>query len=90
MNPFNDEVNRVFGYTKFDWSPADDLLISYRYGIDQYSDVRKQIISINSRTFPGGSIADEVYSIKEQNHDLTTQSFTHILFIRAFELSHRL
>ena len=71
MNPFNDEVNRVFGYTKFDWSPADDLLISYRYGIDQYSDVRKQIISINSRTFPGGSIADEVYSIKEQNHDLT-------------------
>ena len=50
MNPFTDEVNRVFGYTKFDWSPADDLLISYRYGIDQYSDVRKQIISINSRT----------------------------------------
>ena len=71
MNPFTDEVNRVFGYTKFDWSPADDLLISYRYGIDQYSDVRKQIISINSRTFPGGSISDEVYSIKEQNHDLT-------------------
>ncbi|HCP41285.1 MAG TPA: hypothetical protein DIT65_05780, partial [Cryomorphaceae bacterium] len=76
MNPFTDEVNRVFGYTKFDWSPVDNLLISYRYGIDQYSDVRKQIISLNSRTFPGGSITDEIYSIKEQNHDLTVQYST--------------
>ncbi|MEL0175265.1 MAG: SusC/RagA family TonB-linked outer membrane protein [Cryomorphaceae bacterium] len=76
MNPFTDEVNRVFGYTKFDWSPVDDLLISYRYGIDQYSDVRKQIISLNSRTFPGGSITDEIWSIKEQNHDLTVQYST--------------
>ena len=76
MNPFTDEVNRVFGYTKFDWSPVDDLLISYRYGIDQYSDVRKQIISINSRTFPGGSITDEIWSVKEQNHDLTVQYST--------------
>ena len=73
MNPFTDDVNRVFGYTKFDWSPVEHLLVSYRYGIDQYSDVRKQIISINSRTFPGGSIADEVYTVKEQNHDLTAR-----------------
>jgi TonB-linked SusC/RagA family outer membrane protein len=73
MNPFTDDVNRVFGYTKFDWSPVENLLVSYRYGIDQYSDVRKQIISINSRTFPGGSIADEAYAIKEQNHDLTAR-----------------
>jgi TonB-linked SusC/RagA family outer membrane protein len=73
MNPFTDDVNRVFGYTKFDWSPIENLLVSYRYGIDQYSDVRKQIISINSRTFPGGSIADEAYAIKEQNHDLTAR-----------------
>ena len=73
MNPFTDDVNRVFGYTKFDWSPVDNLLISYRYGIDQYSDLRKQIIAINSRTFPGGSIADEAYAIKEQNHDLTAR-----------------
>ncbi len=73
MNPFTDDVNRVFGYTKFDWSPVENLLVSYRYGIDQYSDVRKQIISINSRTFPGGSISDEVYTVKEQNHDLTAR-----------------
>ncbi len=73
MNPFTDDVNRVFGYTKFDWSPVENLLVSYRYGIDQYSDVRKQIISINSRTFPGGSISDEAYAIKEQNHDLTAR-----------------
>lgn len=73
MNPFTDDVNRVFGYTKFDWSPVENLLVSYRYGIDQYSDVRKQIISINSRTFPGGSISDEAYAVKEQNHDLTAR-----------------
>ena len=73
MNPFTDQVNRLFGYTKFDWSPVEGLLVSYRYGVDQYSDARKQIISINSRTFPGGSISDEIYTVKEQNHDLTAR-----------------
>ena len=73
QNPFTDEVNRLFGYSKWDWSPAEGLLISYRYGIDQYSDVRKQIIAQNSRTFPGGSIYDEAYAVREQNHDLTAR-----------------
>ena len=73
QNPFTDEVNRLFGYTKFDWSPVKGLLVSYRYGIDQYSDVRKQVIAINSRTFPGGSIYDEAYAVREQNHDLTAR-----------------
>ena len=76
MNPFTDDVNRVFGYTKFDWSPVEGLMVSYRYGIDQYSDVRKQIIAINSRSFPGGSINDETYLVKEQNHDLTARYST--------------
>ena len=73
QNPFTDEVNRLFGYSKWDWSPAEGLLISYRYGIDQYSDVRKQIVAQNSRTFPGGSIYDEAYAVREQNHDLTAR-----------------
>lgn len=72
-NPFTDNVNRVFGYAKLDWSPIEGMMVSYRYGIDQYSDVRKQIIAINSRTFPGGSIADEAYVNKEENHDLTAR-----------------
>lgn len=72
-NPFTDNVNRVFGYTTLDWSPVEGLLVTYRYGIDQYSDVRKQVIAINSRTFPGGSISDEAYTVKEQNHDLTAR-----------------
>jgi outer membrane receptor protein involved in Fe transport len=72
-NPFTDDVNRVFGYTKFDWSPADGLLISYRYGLDQYSDVRKQVLAIGSRTNVVGSISDEAYAISEQNHDLTAR-----------------
>jgi TonB-linked SusC/RagA family outer membrane protein len=70
-NPFNDNVNRVFGYTSLEWSPLKNLLVKYRYGIDQYSDVRKQIIAKNSRTFPGGSIRDEAYTVREQNHDVT-------------------
>lgn len=76
QNPFTDDVNRVFGYTKLDWSPVDGLLVSYRYGLDQYSDVRKQIIAKNSRTFPGGSITDEAWNVKEVNQDLTANYTT--------------
>lgn len=76
QNPFTDDVNRVFGYTKLDWSPVEGLLVSYRYGLDQYSDVRKQIIAKNSRTFPGGSITDEAWNVKETNQDLTVNYTT--------------
>ena len=76
QNPFTDNVNRVFGYTKLDWSPVDGLLVSYRVGLDQYSDVRKQIIAKNSRTFPGGSITDEAWNVMEINQDLTANYTT--------------
>jgi TonB-linked SusC/RagA family outer membrane protein len=76
QNPFTDDVNRVFGYTKLDWSPLEGMLVSYRYGLDQYSDVRKQIIAKNSRTFPGGSITDEAWNVKEINQDLTVNYTT--------------
>lgn len=76
QNPFTDDVNRVFGYTKLDWSPVDGLLVSYRYGLDQYSDVRKQIIAKESRTFPGGSITDEAWNVKEVTQDLTANYTT--------------
>ena len=59
-----------------DWSPVDGLLVSYRVGLDQYSDVRKQIIAKNSRTFPGGSITDEAWNVMEINQDLTANYTT--------------
>ena len=72
-NPFTDNVNRVFGYTQLEWAPMDNLFINYRYGLDNYSDVRKQILAKYSRTLPQGSITDEMYSVMETNHDLTAR-----------------
>ena len=72
-NPFTDKVNRVFGYTQLEWAPMDNLFINYRYGLDTYTDVRKQIVAKYSRTLPQGSITDEIYNVEETNHDLTAR-----------------
>ncbi|NDD35997.1 MAG: hypothetical protein EBZ26_06800, partial [Flavobacteriia bacterium] len=65
-NPFTDKVNRVFGYTQLEWAPVENVFINYRYGLDTYTDVRKQIIAKYSRTLPQGSITDEMYNVQEQ------------------------
>lgn len=47
-NPYNDKVNRVFGNTYVTIDPTPWLNIMYKAGIDQYSDLRRQIYSKSS------------------------------------------
>ncbi len=72
-NPFEDNVNRVFGYVNFQYLPYEWLTLNYKVGVDNYSDRRKQIISIGSRTVPAGRIMEDVYNYTEFNHDLTAR-----------------
>lgn len=70
-NPFQDKVSRTFGYVQLEYAATDKIFINYRVGLDAYSDVRTQIIAKNSRTFPAGSITNDVYNWEELNQDLT-------------------
>ena len=42
-NPFNDNVNRIFGNTFINADPTKWLNITYKIGIDNYADERKQV-----------------------------------------------
>jgi TonB-linked SusC/RagA family outer membrane protein len=69
-NPFQDKVSRTFGYVQLDYALADNILVNYKVGLDAYSDTRQQIIAKNSRSFPAGSITNDVYNWEELNQDL--------------------
>jgi TonB-linked SusC/RagA family outer membrane protein len=59
QNPFTDDVNRLLGNFYATYLPVSWLEITYRVGVDNYSDVRKQIFAVGSlapANAPGGEI----------------------------------
>lgn len=71
QNPFQDKVNRTFGYFKLDYVPFEWLSLHYRVGLDTYADRRNQIFAINSRTLPNGRIINDQWNYLELNQDIT-------------------
>ena len=63
--PFRDEVNRVIGTMRlaYDFSPWATL--STTIGTDFYSDVRKQVYEIFSRSYPTGTIIDDEWNYRQ-------------------------
>lgn len=70
QNPFNDDVNRMYGYAEVGFSPWSWLKLTERLGADFYSDRRSQIFAINSRATPDGQIFDQAYFYRQLNNDL--------------------
>lgn len=72
-NPFTDDVNRILGNTYITYRPLDWIDVTYRVGIDQYTDTRKQIFAVGSNqpdNAPGGEINENVQRYKEFYSDL--------------------
>lgn len=71
-NPFTDDVNRVFGFTSVSIDATKWLNVFYRVGTDFYSDRRKQVFGIGSRTIQGavGQIYEEQIAYRNLNSDL--------------------
>ncbi|MBK9732077.1 MAG: SusC/RagA family TonB-linked outer membrane protein [Chitinophagaceae bacterium] len=70
QNPFQDDVNRMYGYGEVGWSPWTWLKFTERVGVDFYSDRRNQIFAINSRATPDGQIFERDYTYRQINNDL--------------------
>lgn len=68
-NPFEDDVNRLFGYFMPEFKVNEWLNLTYRGGIDTYSDRRTQIISKGSNTSPAGRLIEDQWNWTEINHD---------------------
>jgi TonB-linked SusC/RagA family outer membrane protein len=76
-NPFNDNVNRVFGNTYINADPTKWLNITYKVGIDNYSDQRRQVYHKSSagddNTLRYGQVNyDEVNSFQTYSDLLVT------------------
>ncbi len=71
-NPFHDDVNRLIGYMSARYDFTDWLSLSYKLGVDQYTDERNGAFDIN----PGwstGSVYFSTRTSRDLNSDLLLQ-----------------
>ena len=61
-NPFTSEVNRVLGNIYTNWQATDKLNVTYRLGVDTYSDQRRQIFAVSSNN-------DDIGQVGQINED---------------------
>jgi len=73
-NPFNDNVNRLIGYASLRYAINDWMNISYKYGVDRYSDSRNSAFDINPSPFGfnwnDGSVRARTLESSNLNSDL--------------------
>jgi len=68
-NPFQDEVNRVIGYTALDYEVLDWLTVSYKIGLDTYAERINSGFNINSAAQGVGSVNQLARNSKDINSD---------------------
>ncbi len=68
-NPSTDDVKRFIGRMSFEYTPMTWATVRGSYGYDQYSDVRKAGIDVNSAANPQGQVFDNNIF----NEDINTQ-----------------
>ncbi|HEV2831713.1 MAG TPA: SusC/RagA family TonB-linked outer membrane protein, partial [Hanamia sp.] len=69
--PFNEEVNRVFGYAQASYQLFDWISFNYRLGGDVYSQNDKNAYDIFSNAFTAGAIHLLNYTNEQYNSDFT-------------------
>ncbi len=69
-SPMTDDVNRMFGNVQLDWNIADGIDVMYRLGADFYTDRRKQIFALGSRTAPAGRVFEDQHFNRDITGDL--------------------
>jgi TonB-linked SusC/RagA family outer membrane protein len=68
--PFDDRVNRIIGNTSLIYSPLSWLSITYRVGLDNYTQRIKNVFPVNSAEVPAGLIRENRYSYRELYQDV--------------------
>ena len=71
-NPFKDDVNRIIGYTSFRYDFTDWLSVSYKLGLDQYTDERNGAFDINPSPFGFNWNEGSVYFATQTSRDLNS------------------
>lgn len=69
-NPFTDKVNRLIGNIALTYDPTHWLNVTYRLGLDTYTDRYKNAFDKDSRNFPGGRVVENNYFRREIYQDI--------------------
>ena len=71
-NPFNDNVNRITGFAALGYELAEGLQVSYKLGLDQYTDTRLGAFDINKSPFGFNWNDGAVYTADYFSNDLNS------------------
>jgi TonB-linked SusC/RagA family outer membrane protein len=69
-NSYDDRTDRFIGNTILNFTFTDWFSASYNLGIDTYSRQYKNIIAVNSRTAPPGTVEEGTRNFRQFNSDL--------------------
>lgn len=72
-NPFTNEVDRVFGSSTVEWSPLQWLSVTGRFGVDAYTEDRRNITSQGTIGREDGAFSIDVIQERQLNYDLLTE-----------------
>lgn len=70
-NTYSQDKNRIIGNISLDYAVTDWLKLSYKVGVDTYSDNREQRNAVGTGGTEEGSISYQNYNVSQLNHDFT-------------------
>jgi TonB-linked SusC/RagA family outer membrane protein len=79
-DPLTSKLNRFLGNVKVGYDVLDWLNVSYRLGVDGYTDRRKRVVAVNSNAYPLGRVLEDNFFRSEINGDLIVTAKKQNLF----------
>lgn len=86
-NPLKSNLYRILGSVNLGYDVTPWLNVSYRLGIDAYTDRRKQIFAISSGRVPAGQDLEATFFRSEVNGDLIITAHKNDFFIKDLNLT---
>ncbi|EHQ28368.1 SusC/RagA family TonB-linked outer membrane protein [Mucilaginibacter paludis] len=87
QNPLISDVSRFTGNVNAAYDIAPWLTVSYKLGLDTYTDRRKQIFAKTSARVPNGQVLQDMFYRQEINSDLIITAKKKDFFIKNFNAS---
>ena len=86
-NPLKSNLYRILGSVNLGFDVTPWLNVSYRLGIDAYTDRRKQIFAVSSGRVPLGQDLEATFFRSEVNGDLIITAHKNDLFLKDLNLT---
>ena len=86
-NPLKSNLYRILGNVTLGYDITNWLNVSYRLGVDAYTDRRKQIFAVGSGRVPAGQVLENTIFRSEINGDLIISAHKNDAFFKDFNIS---